>query len=238
MTSSPGSGFWILVASMFGSMYQIWRKGRYVPRALAALEATKTVTANVPWPTPAGAFLKAKRAEYMRLASTIHYARVPHLSGPPTGERLVLSMPVLLYESHENHLMKSVSLAAINRSKDLVHAHPTGSVKRENIVLVDRGTLMVTHRRILFTSPRKLREFPLRELTFFSTALSSVALAARWRFGISYFRGIGATRLRFRTEPEGDEKGEGRDFSFNITGEDIREIVKILQAAPILNLPQ
>jgi hypothetical protein len=231
MTSSPDGGFWILVASMVGAMYQIWRKGRYVPKALAA---TKTRNApNVPW--PACAFMRAKRVEYMRLASTLHYVRVPHLSGPPTGERLVLSMPVFLYESRENHLMKRMSYVEISRSRDLLHEHPTGSAKREAIVLVDRGTLMVTHRRILFTSPRKLREFPLRELTFFSTALSSVALAARWRFGISYFRGIGATRLRFRTEPEGDEEGEGQDFSFNITGEDIKEIVKILQAAPILN---
>lgn len=239
MTSSPGSGFWILVTSMAGGMYQIWRKGRYVPRGLAALQATKAFAATkAPWPKPAGAFLAAKRAEYMRLASSLHYVRVPHLSGPPTGERLVLSMPVLLYESRENHLMHRMSLAAINRSKDLVHAHPTGSARRETIVLVDRGTLMVTHRRILFTSPRKLREFPLRELTFFSTGLASVALAARWRFGISYFRGIGATRLGFRTGPEADEQGEGREFSFNMTGEDIREIVKILQAAPILNRSQ
>ena len=238
MTSSPGGGFWILVASMAVSMYEIWRKGRHVPKALRALEAIKATNAmKAPWPKPPGAFLRAKRTEYMRLASTLHYVRVPHLTGPPTGERLVLSMPVLLYESRENHPRRT-SLSAINQSRELVRAHPTGSPRREMIVLVDRGTLMVTHRRVVFTSPRKLREFPLRELTFFSTSLSSIALAARSRFGISYFRGIDATRLRFRIEPEVDEEGEGREFSFNMTGEDIREIVKILQAAPILNRSQ
>ncbi|MDQ2767669.1 MAG: hypothetical protein M3Y30_10985 [Gemmatimonadota bacterium] len=234
MTSSPGAGFRWVVASMAGSLYEIWRKGRHVPRAPEAHEATKTRKApNAPW--PAGAFLKAKRAEYMRLASTIHYVRVPHLDGHPTGEKLVLSLPVLLYESRENRLLKGMSLAAINRSNDLMRAHPIDSARKKSIVLVDRGTLMLTHRRILFTSQRKLREFPLRELTVFSTTLSSVALAARWRFGISYFRGIDATRLTFRTEPEEGEQWEGREFSFNMTGQDIREIVNILLAAPILN---
>ena len=236
MTSSPDGRFWILVNSMARAVYAVWRKGRALPEALKALTAANALAPpNAPSLGMANAFYKARRAEYMRLASSIHYVRVPHLSRPPTGERLVLSMPVSLYESRENRLMKHMSYVQINRSNDLIHAHPTGSSKRERLVLVDRGTLMVTHRRMLFTSPRRMREFPLGELTFFSTTWSSIALAARWRFGISYFHGLSATRLRFNVEPEGDETWPTIEYAFSITGEDIKEIVRILQAAPILN---
>lgn len=232
MTGGPGGLFWFYVASMALGFYDIWRKGPYVPRARHSSRAVAAPEA--PKPPPPDALMKAKLAEYMRLASTLEYHRVPHLSRPPSGERLVLSMPVFLYESSENRLRRNRSVTARHLMRDLVAAHPTGAASRESVVLVDRGTLMVTHRRIVFKSPRRLREFPLNELSFFSTTWSSIALAARWRYGISYFRGIGATRIKFKVEGEGDS-GEARDYSFNITGPDIREIVNILQAAPILS---
>ena len=236
MTDGPDGWFWFWIVSMSLILYDIWKKGRYVPKRRHSRD--EVAAPAVRSPRPPDAFMRARRAEHMRLASTLHYDRVPHLSRPPSGERLVLSMPVFLYESSENRLTRNLTLTARYLAADLVAAHPTGSGRPQSVVLMDRGTLMVTHRRILFTSPRRLREFPLDELSFFSTTRSSIALAARWRFGNFVLSGDWRDARSDSESMAKAKAGKHKIIRSTLPVETFGEIVNILKAAPILNRSQ
>lgn len=214
MSSSPGSGFWILVASMAAGMYEIWRKGRHVPRRA--------------WRMSFHAIWRAKRAEIIRLAKSNQAVQVPGLSRVPEGERLMLAIPVFLYESRP---MRSPYPIGMRLRREILWRH-VNRAGAQVITMVDSGTLTVTHQRIIFTSSRRRREFPLGEVTHISAKTSAIALARRGVRGASYFTGIDATKLSFRVEPEGDEMWPARYSSASLSGQDIQAMVKFLQLMP------
>lgn len=174
--------------------------------------------------TPFEALMKARRAEIVRLASVPRPTTVPGLSRP-LEERVILSMPVFLYESaSRRRLYPPVSKAG----RKLVWEHRASSGRRITISLVDHGTLRLTNLRFVFAGARRQREFPLDELTHLSTTWSSIALAARGHHGISYFTRLNASRLRFPVVPEAGDTWQAEAGSFQLMGGDLKEILKIM----------
>lgn len=202
--------------SMVGGFYLLWSKGPYVSKGA--------------WRMSPHAIWRARRAEIIRLAKSNQAVQVPHLSRLPADERFILSIPVFLYESRSR---KPPFPAAMRMRRDIVWRHVNRPGAQIIITLVDSGTLMLTHRRIIFTSSRRRREFLLGELTHVSAKPSGIAFAARGRFGVSYFTGIDATTLAFRVTPEGDERWKARDWSGKLSGQDIQAMVNFLQRMPL-----
>jgi hypothetical protein len=171
------------------------------------------------------ALIKSRRAEIVRLASAAKPTTVPRLSRPFEVERLILSMPVFLYESDSRRRLYQPASKAGRR---LVWEHRASSGKLITISPVDHGTLRLTNRRFVFAGARRQREFPVDELTHLSTTWSSIALAARGCHGISYFTGLSASRLRFPVVPEEGDLWQAQAGSFNLRGADLKEILDIM----------
>lgn len=183
--------------------------------------------------TPFEALMKARRAEIVRLASVPRPTTVPGLSRP-LEERVILSMPVFLYESaSRRRLFPPVSKAG----RKLVWEHRASSGRLISISLVDHGTLRLTNLRFIFAGVRRQREFPLDELTHLSSTWSSIALAARGHHGISYFMGLHASRLSFPVEPEAGDTWKTEAGSFPLMGGDLKEILRIVMNYPSLSAP-
>jgi hypothetical protein len=178
--------------------------------------------------SPLEAALQARHDEIVRLARKSQPTVVPGLIRPDVEDRLVLSMPVFLYESRSRRCL----FPAANRaSRKLVWAHRTNAGKTVSISLVDRGTLELRQRQFIFTSARRKRVFSLDALTHFSATWSSIAIAAPGSRGISYFRGIHETRISFCVRPTPAEMWPTLDCEFNFRGTEIKEIVNLMQSA-------
>ena len=176
--------------------------------------------------TLVGALVKARRAEIVRLARVSKPTIVPGLSHLFDDERLILSMPVFLYESVSRRRLYPPASRA---GRKLVWEHRASSGKLITISAVDRGTLRLTSRRFVFAGARRQREFPLDALTHLSATWSSIALAARGRHGISYFTRLNETRLRFPVIPEAGDTWQAQSGSFNLMGTDLKEILDIMR---------
>ncbi|MEP7066139.1 MAG: hypothetical protein ABI889_08920 [Gemmatimonadota bacterium] len=100
------------------------------------------------------------------------------------------------------------------------------------IALTDRGTLELTEERFIFRSERQRREFPLGELTYFCTTWSSIAIAARGRYGVSYFRGFSDSHMQVRIEPEAEDTWLADNFAFTVRENEISQIVMWLMRQP------
>ena len=172
------------------------------------------------------ALMKARRAEIVRLARLSTPTIVPGLSHLFEDERLILSMPVFLYESVSGRRLYP---PASKLGRKLVWEHRASSGKLIVISPVDRGALRLTNRRFVFAGARRQREFPVDELTHFSTTWSSIALAARGRLGISYFTGLNASRLRFPVIPEAGDLWQAQAGSFNVRGVDLKDILDLMR---------
>jgi hypothetical protein len=174
------------------------------------------------------AALQARHDEIVRLARRSRPTVVPGLIRTDVEDRLVLSMPVFLYESRSRRCL----FPAANRaSRQLVWAHRTHAGKTVSISLVDRGTLELRQRQFIFTSARRKRVFSLDALTHFSATWSSIAIAAPGNRGISYFRGIHATRISLCVRPTPEEMWPTLECEFNFRGTEIKEIVNLMQSA-------
>lgn len=171
------------------------------------------------------ALCKARRAEIVRLASVPRPTTVPGLSRLFEEERVILSMPVFLYESASK---RRLFPAASKAGRKLVWEHRASSGRLITISLVDHGTLLLTNLRFAFTGARRQREFRIDELTHLSATWSSIALAARGRHGISYFTRLNASRLRFPVIPTAGDTWQAEAGSFNLMGFDLMEILNIM----------
>jgi hypothetical protein len=206
-----------VLLSMLVCFYDIWAKGPFVPRARGEV-LFKAID-------------DCERAELVRLATGNQSTSVPHLARLPADERLILSMPVFLYESRSSPCLYP---AANRAARKLRWPQNASSGKEITISLVDCGTLRLTQRRFIFTSTRRHREFPLAELTHVSTARTSIALASLGRFGISYFRGIGASRMMFPVFVPVEDKIQTHRWSRRLTGKDVKKIISLIQSPSTL----
>ena len=207
----PGLGFYWVVASMAGGFYQIWAKGAYVPRERRV---------------PFAALGRAKRAELLRLAASNQSTIVPNLSRLPADERLILSLPVTLYEDRSTKPLYPLVGHAIRK---VVWRPRLSSGRKATISLVDRGTLLLTSRRVIFNSVKRRREFPLDQLTHCSSIRSGIALSTVRRDGVNYFRGIGATTINFDVIPRAGERAQG--YEWKLRGEDVEYVLYLLRTA-------
>jgi hypothetical protein len=182
-------------------------------------------------PSPV-AFARAKRAELIRLAASNQSTIEPNLAGVPADERLILSLPVSLYEDCSTRR----PYIPANRAIRKVVWHPRLSTGRKvTIALVDCGTLHLTSRRVIFSNAARRRDFPLDQLTHCSSTWSGIALATAQRRGVSYFRGIGATTINFCVTPERDISAV--EHSWKLHGEDLEYVLYLLRtpsSSPLL----
>jgi hypothetical protein len=216
----PPVGFLCLVALAAAHLYQIWKKG--------------PGDASSPWDrahdTKGLAQWRAKKDALRRIAHGCEMPFEPYIVRLPIKDRVILSMPVSLYESRSR---KRPVVLRRQADQSLTWDHPAGSGKSVNIALTDRGVLELTEERFIFKSARQRREFPLGELTHFSVTSSRLAIAAHGReYGISYFKGIGEVRLQAHVEPGPGDTWPAEDISFAVHGADISEIVRWLTPLP------
>lgn len=183
---------------------------------------------------PIQGLVDARRAEIVRLANVARPTSVPGLSHLFNDERLILSMPVFLYESDSR---RRVYPPANKPGRKLVWEHRASSGRRITISLVDHGTLRLTNRRFAFAGTRRKREFPIDELTHLSTSWSSIALAACGHHGVSYFTGLNASRLELPILREAEAPWAVITGLFGLKGEDLKDIVNILNnpSPPVLS---
>jgi hypothetical protein len=207
------------VGGMLAHLHQRWGKRPNIPY----------VAKESRWP-PYEATLVAWRAEIARIAASNQSLEDQGLTRLAANERIIFSAQVSLYEDRST---RRILTSASMRSRPILWQHRASSGKVVKISLLDRGTLLLTHRRFIFASARRRREFPLDELTHYSSTSSDVALARRGHHGIAYFKGIGAHRIAYQVSPGENDNWDARHFSFNFTGNDLREILHILQTDPL-----
>jgi hypothetical protein len=201
-------------ASMLGGFCQLWAKGPYVPKARKK--------------TPLEEFNEVRHALIVRIASAEQSIEAPLSVRIPDDERLVLLIPVIFNECVSTKRLRPVARPA---RRELVWPHSASSGKTLIISPVDAGTLLLTHRRFIFTSERRRRDFPLVELTHFSTCRTGIALATRGRSGVAYFTGLENLRLGVpvadspRVEP-------ARFMESALNGQDVEEILQLLRTTP------
>ena len=174
------------------------------------------------------AFWQARHDEVVRLAQTHEPTTVPGLISPDVEDRVIISMPVYLYESRPARwLFPNVRVTYGTRSR----ARHTSSEKKATISPVDHGTLELTRRRFVFSSSRRQREFLLDELTHVTATSSGIALATRGDGAISYFKGIAATSISFEVVPGVMDRWPPVHCTFDLTGYEIKQIVRLLLTA-------
>ena len=211
----PDAMVLVAAASMVGGLYQLWAKGPYVPKA--------------PKKTPLEDLNEARHAEIVRIASAEQSIEPPLSVRIPDDERLVILIPVIFNECVSTKRIRRVARAA---RRELVWPHANSSGKKLIISPVDAGTLLLTRRRFIFTSARRLREFPLAELTHFSTCRTGVALATRGRNGVAYFTGLENLIIRFPVAPEARQVAPALFMDSVLNGQDVEEILQLLRTTP------
>jgi hypothetical protein len=172
---------------------------------------------------------KAKHTAMRRIALGDYGPLEPGVIRLPVEDLVIVSMPVLLYESSS----KSRHAIFRRRAAQLVTWNqPTDSGKTIRVAFRDRGILELTKERFIFKSAKQRREFPLGELTHFSATSTRLAIAARGRYGVSYFTGVESAEIRARIEPDAEDTWPAETISFNVQGQDISEIVEWLMPQP------
>lgn len=174
------------------------------------------------------AFWQARHDEVVRLAHACEPTTVPGLVRPDVEDRAIVSMPVYLYERRPARWIFRGMRVTYGTRTQTRHA---SSGKRVTLSPVDHGTLELTRRRFVFTSSRRRREFLLDELTHFTATKGGIALAARGDGAVSYFKGIAATTICFDVVPGPSDGWPPVHFSFDFTGYEIKEIVRLLLSA-------
>jgi len=212
------------LAAIISQMRGRWGKRPHVP------DAQRTSR----WP-PFEAILAAWRAELARIANGRASLDEPWLARLVANERVIFSAPVLLYEDHSTRRQLTCAHA---RKRPLIWQYRASSGKMVKISVLDSGTLLLTQRRFIFASARRRREFPLDELTHFSSTSEDVALARRGHHGIAYFKGVGAQRVTYQVKPGETDDWDAMHFSLTFTGNDLRELLHILQTAPLMTISQ
>lgn len=174
------------------------------------------------------AFWQARHDEVVRLAQSHEPTTVPGLIRADVEDRAIVSMPVYLYERRPARWLfpnTRVTYGTCSR------ARRTSSEKKAVISPVDHGTLELTRRRFVFSSARREREFLLDELIHFTATTSSIALAARGDGAISHFKGISATSINFDVVPGVMDRWPTVHCTFDFTGYELKEIVRLLLSA-------
>lgn len=212
----PDAMVLLAAASMVGGFYGLWAKGPFVPKA-----QRKTLRE---------ALNEARRAEIVRIASAEQSIEPPLSVRIPDDERLVFLIPVIFNECVSTKRLRPVARAA---RRKLVWPHANSSGKKLMISPVDAGTLLLTRRRFIFTSARRLREFPLAELTHFSTCRTGIALATRGRNGVAYFTGLENLRLRVPVASETPQSGPAQFMGSALNGQDVEIILQLLRTTPL-----
>ena len=173
----------------------------------------------------AQAFWQARHDEVVRLAQSHEPTTVPGLVSADVDDRVILSIPVHLYESRpERWLFPSTRVTYGTGSRAL----RTRSEKKVTISPVDHGTLELTRRRLIFSSAGRQREFLLDELIHFAATKSAIALAARGDGAISTFKGIPASSISFEVVPGVMDRWPTVHCIFDLTGYEVKEIVRLL----------
>jgi hypothetical protein len=171
------------------------------------------------------AFWQARHDEVVRLAHEHEPTVVPGLVRADVEDRPIVSMPVYLYENRPMRwLSRAVRVGYSTRGR----ASRTSAGKSPSVSPVDHGTLHLTRRRFVFSSSTRQREFLLEELTHITATKSGIALAARGDGAISYFKGIGATSIRFDVVPGPADRWPPVRCAFGFTGYEIKEIVRLV----------
>jgi hypothetical protein len=150
-----------MLISMVLGCYSIWADGVYMPK-------------NSAW-TLYKATWRARRAELARLPTTYRATRAVASVPVPSCERLILSARVVLHEQRATRWL--LSQAKDHNTKLVWPDHNTE--RRVVISPTDMGTIALTDKRFIYTSRRKHRESPIRDLTHVSTGHGGIALAKR-----------------------------------------------------------
>jgi hypothetical protein len=211
----PDAMVLIAAASMVAGFYELWAKGPYLPKARKK--------------TPLEELNEVRHALIVRIASAAQSIEPPLSVRIPEDERLVLLIPVILNECVSTKRLRPLARAA---RRELVWPHSTHSGKKLIISPVDAGTLLLTRRRFIFTSARRRREFPLAELTHFSTCRTGIALATRGRNGVAYFTGLENLRLGVPVAPHPPQVEPARFMESALNGQDLEEILQLLRTTP------
>jgi hypothetical protein len=220
----PPVGFLCLAAFVAAHLYHIWSKGPYAPKAMrASSQESKWIAA---W--------KAKHDAMRRIACGFEGPLEPGVLRLPVEGRVILSLPVFLYE---NRTKNRRAIFKRKAAESLTRKDPSSTGRAVTIALTDRGTLELTAERFIFKSSRQRREFPLGELTHFRATSSRIVIAARGRYGVSYFEPLDDSQIRARVEPEAGDSWAAETFSFNVQGADISEMVMWLTGQPPMPEP-
>ncbi|HEY2895882.1 MAG TPA: hypothetical protein VGJ12_02000 [Gemmatimonadaceae bacterium] len=143
-------------------------------------------------------------------------------------ERLVLSVPAVLYELYPTRRLMSRASSAKSRVLWPARAE---SGTRTLLSAVDAGSLLLTDHRFIFASGRRQREFRLRELTHFSTIRIGVALAALGQIGVSFFTGINEQCIKVEWPVKFRSDDVPAYAMCAMTGQDLEYLVQLLQSA-------
>jgi len=174
---------------------------------------------------------KYRHEAVARLAIARCASAVPESVHFALEERLILSVPVILYEHHPTRRLFSRA----NRStRRMVWRPDNHSGTPVRVSSVDGGVLLLTNRRFIFVSLRRQREYPLEQLAHFSTTLVGVALATAGRFGVDFFTGLNAQNLRVDLPESVMRTKEPCHMTFRFSGKDLEYLVHLLRRASTL----
>lgn len=170
-----------------------------------------------------------RREALAQLARRRCTSEVPESVHLADEERLIFSVPAVLYELYPTRRLMSRASSA--KSRVLWPARPESGV-RTLLSAVDAGSLLLTDHRFIFASGRRKREFQLRKLTHFSTIRIGVALAALGQIGVSFFTGINEQSIKVEWPVKNRSDCMPSYAMRAMTGEDLEYLVQLLQSAP------